>query len=72
MDYKQRLTPGHFHWQGGYGAFSYARSQVRDVIHYIEHQQDHHHKKTFREEYVEFLRDFEIPFQEHCIFGEPE
>lgn len=69
---KERLTPRHFNWQSGYGAFSYARSQVHDVIHYIEHQEEHHRKKTFREEYREFLREFEVPFEEPYIFQEPE
>jgi putative transposase len=69
---KERLTPSHFRWQEGYGAFSYARSQVQDVIHYIEHQEAHHHKKTFREEYREFLRRFEVPYEEQYIFRELE
>lgn len=69
---KQRLTPSHFHWQEGYGAFSYARSQVHDVIYYIQTQEEHHRKRTFREEYLYFLRKFEVPFEEKYIFKEAE
>jgi putative transposase len=69
---KERLTSYHFRWQEGYGAFSYSRSQLHDVIDYIEHQEAHHHKRTFREEYLHFLRKFEVPFEERYIFQEPE
>lgn len=69
---KQRLTPSRFRWQEGYGAFSHSRSQVQDVIHYIEHQEAHHRKKTFREEIREFLQKFEVPFEEQYLFKEPE
>jgi REP element-mobilizing transposase RayT len=69
---KEHLTPQRFRWQEGYGAFSYSRSQVHDVIHYIVRQEEHHHKKTFREEYREFLQKFEIPFEEQYLFREPE
>ena len=69
---KERLTPSRFRWQEGYGAFSYSRSQLQDVICYIEQQEAHHHKRTFREEYLDFLRKFEVPFEERYIFLEPE
>src|SRR6478609_9620803 len=41
---KERLTPQKFYWQAGYGAFSYARSQITSVASYIENQQEHHRK----------------------------
>lgn len=69
---REQLTASVFKWQEGYGAFSYARSQVHDVIHYIEHQEAHHRKKTFQEEYKEFLQRFEVPFEEQYLFKEPE
>jgi len=69
---KQGLTPSVFRWQEGYGAFSYARSQVKIVAKYIEDQEIHHHKKTFLEEYQEFLRKFEIEYDEQYIFKELE
>jgi putative transposase len=69
---KERLTQSRFRWQEGYGAFSYSRSQVQDVIHYIEHQEVHHRKKTFREEVQEFLQKFEVPYEDQYLFKEPE
>ena len=51
---------GKFSWQEGYGAFSYSRSQIDKVINYILNQEEHHRKVTFKEEYINFLRKFEI------------
>ena len=51
---------GKFEWQEGYGAFSYGKSQVKDVIAYIENQEQHHSKKTFRDEYMDFLKKFDV------------
>ncbi len=65
---EQNWINGHFHWQKGYGAFSYAKSQVPNVINYILNQEQHHQKKTFREEYLEFLRLFEIEYDEKYLF----
>ena len=66
----QKLVRGRFSWQEGYGAFSYGRSQIPYVCHYIECQEEHHRRKTFREEYLEFLKKFEVPFKEGKIFHE--
>jgi putative transposase len=63
-----RFVLGHFSWQGGYGAFSYSRSQRDHVIKYIMEQEKHHAGKTFREEYLELLRKFEIPFEDNYVF----
>lgn len=60
-----------FEWQEGYGAFSYSKSQVNNVINYIKNQEEHHTKKTFRQEYLEFLKLFEIDYDERYIFKEP-
>lgn len=68
---ERRLVKGKFEWQEGYGAFSYGKSQVKDVVTYIANQELHHQKKSFREEYVEFLQKFEIDFDEKYIFKEP-
>ena len=57
-----------FYWQEGYGAFSYSKSQLPVVINYIERQKEHHRKKTFREEYLEFLEKFEVDYDEKYIF----
>jgi putative transposase len=63
-----RFVLGHFSWQGGYGAFSYSRSQRDHVLKYIMEQEKHHAGKTFREEYLELLRKFEIPFEDNYVF----
>ena len=65
---KQKLTPSRFTWQEGYGAFSYSKSQVKAVADYIENQQIHHQKKTFLEEYIEFLDSFEIDYDSKYLF----
>jgi len=57
-----------FEWQEGYGAFSYSKSQVNEVIKYIQNQETHHKTKTFREEYINFLEAFEIEYDERYIF----
>ncbi|MBA3682771.1 MAG: IS200/IS605 family transposase [Bacteroidetes bacterium] len=57
-----------FEWQEGYGAFSYGQSQIKDVIAYIEAQEEHHKKKSFKEEYIDFLKIFEITYDEKFIF----
>ncbi len=59
-----------FAWQEGYGAFSYAKSQVDDVIRYIQNQEIHHRHETFLEEYRKFLNAFEIEWEEQYIFKE--
>lgn len=63
-----KWIPGKFEWQEGYGAFTYSRSQLNVVVNYILNQPKHHRKKTFREEYMEFLRKFEIEYDEKYIF----
>ena len=68
----QKFTSSKFNWQEGYGAFSYAKSQVDAVVKYINNQEEHHRKKTFLEEYKEFLVKFEIDYKEEYIFKEPE
>jgi len=57
-----------FHWQKGYGAFSYSRSQIDNVIKYIMNQREHHQNKTFRVEYIEFLEKFEIEYDPKYLF----
>ncbi len=65
---EKKLVKGKFSWQEGYGAFSYSHSQINDVYNYILNQEEHHKKKTFKEEYLEFLNKFEIPFEERYLF----
>ena len=59
---------GKFEWQEGYGAFTYSRSQLDVVVNYILNQRVHHLKKTFREEYLDFLQKFDIDYDEKYVF----
>ena len=62
------LTRHRFEWQEGYGAFSYGHSQIDAVYKYIQKQEEHHKKQTFRDEYLNFLEKFNVPFEERFIF----
>jgi len=64
----KKLVKGKFAWQEGYGAFSYSHSQIENVYQYILNQEEHHHKKTFREEYIDILQRFEIEYDEKYLF----
>ena len=57
-----------FNWQEGFGAFSYSHSQISDVMAYIKNQKAHHAKKTFKEEYFEFLKRFHVEHDEKYLF----
>jgi len=59
---------GAFHWQEGYGVFSYGHSQLDAVCRYIQNQEAHHRTTTFKEEYQEFLEKFAIPFEKQFLF----
>ncbi|MCW3112732.1 MAG: transposase IS200-family protein [Segetibacter sp.] len=65
-----RLSPS-FAWQEGFGAFSYSRSHVNNVIQYIQNQEAHHKKETFLDEYKRMLTAFDIEYDESYIFKEP-
>jgi putative transposase len=69
---KQNFNHSKFNWQEGYGAFSYSRSHIKAVCEYIENQEEHHRKKTFLEEYEQFLKQFEVDYDERYIFKLPE
>jgi REP element-mobilizing transposase RayT len=58
-----------FGWQDGYGGFSVSKSDVPDVIRYIRNQREHHRRKTFREEYLELLREHGIQYDERYVWG---
>ena len=68
MDKQAKFTRSTFRWQAGYGGFSYSRSQIKDVVKYIENQEIHHRKTTFLEEYKSFLEHFEVEYNERYIF----
>lgn len=57
-----------FNWQNGYGAFTHSHSQVDAVAKYVLNQENHHQKKTFKEEYFEMLNKFKIDYKEQYVF----
>ena len=69
---ERRWVIGRFSWQEGFGAFSYARSQLDTVIRYIQNQQKHHSRKTFREEYLELLEKFGVEYDKRYVFKADE
>lgn len=62
---------GRFEWQRGYGAFSYSKSQIDNVVKYIKNQKDHHKKVSFLDEYKKFLTMFKIIYDDKYIFRKP-
>jgi REP element-mobilizing transposase RayT len=65
---ENKFTKFKFQWQEGFGAFSYSHSSLDNVIKYILNQKDHHRKKTFKMEYLEFLNMFDIDYKEEYLF----
>ncbi|MCZ2083584.1 MAG: IS200/IS605 family transposase [Flavobacteriales bacterium] len=65
---EKKMVYGKFCWQEGYGAFSYAKSQKDAVTKYILNQEEHHKKRSFREEYLDLLNKFEIEFKDEYLF----
>ena len=63
-----KLVPGRFSWQEGYGGFTYSRSQIENVYNYIDRQEEHHKKKSFREEYISILEKYEIEYDPKFLF----
>jgi REP element-mobilizing transposase RayT len=64
----KKWIKGRFSWQEGYGVFSYSQSHIDRVIKYILNQEKHHQKRSFRNEYLELLKKFEITFEEKYLF----
>jgi putative transposase len=58
-----------FAWQDGYGAFTVSKSNLTDVVRYIQEQREHHRKKTFQQEYLEFLQKHDIEYDERYLWG---
>lgn len=59
---------GKFNWQEGFGAFSYSKSHLDNVVNYIVNQKEHHHKKSFKEEYLQYLKEYKVDFDERYLF----
>src|ERR1044072_7306899 len=65
---RKKLARGKFAWQEGYGAFSYGHSQLDMIIRYIQNQERHHQRRSFKDEYLTLLKKFEIEFKEEYVF----
>ena len=63
-----RLSKFKFEWQKGYGAFSHSHAQLDTVCRYVNNQEIHHSKKTFKEEYLEILNKNGIEFKDEYLF----
>jgi putative transposase len=64
----EKFVPGKFSWQEGYGAFTYSHSQLVAVYDYILNQEQHHAKRSFRDEYIDLLKKVEVEFDEKYLF----
>jgi REP element-mobilizing transposase RayT len=65
---EKKWVRGRFNWQEGFGAFSYGHSQIDVVVKYIQNQEEHHAKKTFKDEYLEMLKKFNVEYDERYLF----
>ena len=65
---ENRWIKGNFKWQEGFSAFTYSKSQIDTVVNYILNQREHHKKKTFREEFLDFLEKFNVDYNEKYLF----
>lgn len=68
---KEQNLCDQFYWQEGYGAFSYAKNQVSNVIQYIKNQEEHHAKNSFLDEYKKLLSEFDIDWEQEYLFVKP-
>lgn len=66
---EKKFSKFKFEWQKGYGAFSYSHSSLDNVIAYIQNQKEHHKNKSFREEYIDFLKKFEVEYKDEYLFN---
>jgi len=65
---RKKWIRGRFSWQEGYGAFSHGHSRLDTIIRYIQNQEQHHLRRSFKDEYLVWLKKFEIPFEEKYVF----
>jgi len=65
---KRKKFSNTFNWQEGFGAFSYSKSQASTVVNYVLNQPKHHRKKTFKQEYLDFLNKFGVEYEEKYLF----
>lgn len=60
-----------FEWQEGYGAFSYSKTDLKNIINYIQNQEKHHAKVTFKQEFILLLEEYELEYDINYLFNEP-
>ncbi len=65
---EKKWLRGRFHWQDGFGAFSYSHSQIDRVVKYILNQEKHHRRISFKEEYIKMLQAFDIKYEDAYLF----
>jgi REP element-mobilizing transposase RayT len=68
----KKFVRGKFNWQDGFGAFSYSHSHIDAVIKYIANQEQHHRKKSFKDEYLDFLKKFNVEYDDKYLFDSIE
>lgn len=66
---KKNWGMGKFSWQSGFGAFSYSHSQIPTIADYIENQEEHHSKRSFKDEYLMFLEKFNVEYNTKYVFN---
>lgn len=65
---EKKFINGKFEWQTGFGAFTIGQSQIPKILNYIKAQEEHHKKKSFREEYIDFLNAYEVDYKNEYLF----
>jgi putative transposase len=67
---ENHFIAGRFEWQTGFGAFSIGQSQIDKTVKYILNQEEHHSRKTFKEEYIEFLIAYHVDYKQEYVFDD--
>lgn len=66
---EQGAAARRFGWQDGYSGFSIGRSNLEAVVRYITRQKEHHRRKTFKEELIELLENYEVEYDPRYIWA---
>ncbi len=65
---EKKILHGKFAWQDGFGAFIYSKSQIDAVVKYVLNQPEHHKKQSFKDEYLSFLKKFDVDYDPKYLF----